>query len=748
MYCFSAPLATLSFGPSSPWTWLFLGLAAVVGLVFARRSYQNTVPPLRASRRIPLLVLRSAALLLLVFLLAEPILLDRDRESVPASVLLLLDESASMGIADEEGRTRFEVARETRDRLAERLRSDHPDLRVLEGEGARRLQRVREEDQGSRAPEGARGEGTELGPLLLSAEQRHLDDNLRAIVLLSDGRDTESAPSTAARRLSTPVYTVAVGDTAGVFDLRLERLRYPGIVRQGERLELQTEVVTEAAEPGSTRVRLRRDGRVLQERSVSWTSGGGRRALQFVIEADSLGLDRLELEVEGRPGEILPQNNRAQIAYEVRKGRLRVLYHARRPGWNFHFLSRFAHRDPRLEFVGVHQSADGIRVALEDSVLSWPLPTEVEEDVDLFLAASLEDYIELQRTVDLETRVRAGAGLLVLTAGSRQQMAPVLNAAQRDLLPLRPKGRARVVRGEYDPVITPAGRAHPVLAWPSSVGEPVERLDDLPPLTGVLGPVEPSDDADLLLNARSAGIEQPLLALRRLGEGRVAAWTGDPLWSWSFWRLGRDDNEDAFDALMGNLISFLGEGSDRQRLRLQLPTRVLAVGSDAVARAVALDVQMQPDEEHEVWLEWSRVDSVGAGAEINRRLMDPDPDSPGGRRSPLPPLPPADYRLRAAMEVGDDRIESAWTELTVDAYSVEYRNPKPDRPALRALAHRSGGRPLDLEDLDGWSSQLETAPREKTRLSRFDLWASGWLFGLFLALVGTEWALRRRWGLL
>jgi hypothetical protein len=735
------PLAGLGLSPVSSLGLLALVVAFGVAILVARRSYEGTVPQLSEARRRGLVLLRSAALSLLLLLVLEPVMTDRRSRDLAPTILLLVDDSASMEITDAAEGTRLAAARARLGRMRKTLARELPDARIEFAAGSRRV-RV----EGTADIETARAEGTDLRKLLVSAEQRHLEENLRAIVLFSDGRSTGRGAG--GRSVNTPVFGVALGDSGGATDLRLDRIRYPSLVRQNDRLEIGGELVTQSTVAGSTVVELRRDGELIDSADLSWNPDTGRQPFQFVVTADSLGWQRLEVVARALDNEVLTQNNVIQIAYEVQKDRLRVLYYEARPTWNAHFLRRATQGDPRFEFWTAYLRADGMCVASAESTRSWPLPEAELADVDLFVAGSLSDYVELWKAAELDASVAAGAGLWVIAAGGAGTGIPRLSDAQKSFLPLRPRGRWRMTSGEYRAELTAEGRGHAMLQWGDAIGDPAQRFAQLPPFAQSLGPVDPSPDARVLLKARSGPWSQALFALRSEGQGTIAFWTGAPLWPWTFWRLGSMDNEDLFQALVDNVVSQLAEGSTRERLRLQLPARVVAVGSEAEVRATVLDPQYRPDDTRELWLEWTEADTSGAASEVRRLPMPADPDSPGGRRQGLPPLPPGEYRFRVATEEPDGPRVGEWTPLTVDAYSVEFRDPRPDVAGLRALTEGSGGRLLADDEGLSWLEQLDLSPRREVELSRFDLWSSWWALLPFLGLISCEWGLRRRWGLL
>jgi hypothetical protein len=100
-----------------------------------------------------------------------------------------------------------------------------------------------------------------------------------------------------------------------------------------------------------------------------------------------------------------------------------------------------------------------------------------------------------------------------------------------------------------------------------------------------------------------------------------------------------------------------------------------------------------------------------------------------------------------ALEEGDGRQLSKWQELTVDAYSVEFRDPGVDSASLRRIARASGAESLVPDDLGPWAAQVPLSPETTVRVRKVSLWASLRLFLPFLGLLSLEWILRRRWGL-
>lgn len=81
--------------------------------------------------------------------------------------------------------------------------------------------------------------------------------------------------------------------------------------------------------------------------------------------------------------------------------------------------------------------------------------------------------------------------------------------------------------------------------------------------------------------------------------------------------------------------------------------------------------------------------------------------------------------------------------------SVEKRILSADPGLMKRLAETSGGRALSREDVLDMPGVVERwrASRQRS-VDRRTIWDEGWILALLLGIMGAEWYLRRREGLL
>jgi hypothetical protein len=103
-------------------------------------------------------------------------------------------------------------------------------------------------------------------------------------------------------------------------------------------------------------------------------------------------------------------------------------------------------------------------------------------------------------------------------------------------------------------------------------------------------------------------------------------------------------------------------------------------------------------------------------------------------------------RYRAEVASGDGKTMT--TQFIVFREEMETTETAMDRSYLEQLAKASGGRMIDPSEIAKVVDDLLRDSTEQDPLTRrIPLWDSPWIFLLLCFLLGSEWYLRRRWGL-
>jgi len=471
--------------------------------------------------------------------------------------------------------------------------------------------------------------------------------------------------------------------------------------------------------------------------------------LELSFRPRATGLRLYEAVLDSLPGERYLANNSASLAIAVRKGRARLLCLSGGSGWDPRFLALAALREERLE-LAVARRRGGGGWTLADSAGVWSPPTTAAQwrRWDGVVLAGWDDLDGLAWP-SLAQAVREGLGFLVLAAGSRQ-FPP---AALADVLPVD-VGPARSLAGPWRVVPAVAAPRHPVLDGVTHGVDAAEGIDApwVPPLTDLLD-VSPRPRATRLLDVVAedgSGERRSLLAIAGDGAARVVWFGGDPFWGLVFWMPPETGGVAARPALRlaRNLLVWTAVGSRQAGLTLTGSRNVYSAGERVRLESRGRDIRGVADRDAPV-IELRALDDTTA-ALPRSFTMNPDPAAPGRASLTLPPLPPGRYAVRPRGEIGT----GAEQVFVVEPRSAEAAQIRQDRRRLRALAAAVDGAYVD-------GSGSAAVARLAAALERFDLTQrsavrrttrhplSSWpAFLLVVLLLGVEWGLRRRLGML
>lgn len=181
-------------------------VALVAALIGIGLYYRRTLPPLRRSIKIPLVVLRTIAAVALFLALADALWAAIRSERHLYDLAVLVDRSASMEQTDDLSKSRFDRAEAYFDRIRKSFADRANVHRVYFADSIL---------SASPLPDSF-GLSTALGDGLTSLAEHSRDLNLRAAVVLSDGASNRgSDPREGAVRLGVPIATVGFGKAAG-----------------------------------------------------------------------------------------------------------------------------------------------------------------------------------------------------------------------------------------------------------------------------------------------------------------------------------------------------------------------------------------------------------------------------------------------------------------------------------------------------------------------------------------------------
>lgn len=732
--------ATLRFeGVSHPWLWLLL---VALGAAFVAWTYRGIY--LRSERRLiwGLMLLRGAGLVLLVLALAKPTWTRENDLVDPGRVAVVLDNSASMSLADPSGPSRFELAKGAVDRIKRAVEADRSGPRV-------------EVDvfdvNGAPLAAGAKpdAERTDLVRGVNETLARLRSRPLAALVVVSDGNDNTGRPDL--RELAdtpVPVHTVgfAADPKAGGLDLAVRSVRAPARAMVHNQIKVDVTVTKTGGPATRADLTLRRGRESFAGQPVALPAGDAEQTVSLTLTPSQTGTFVFTASLAGQTGERLLANNSAHFPLRVDSEPVRILYVEGFLRYEYKFLKNRLEDDPDVSLVSVVRRAN-------------PDRTDARAGADLISADRLKTF-DVVILGDMEGSY--------LGAPEYQAVLKWLNEKNHALLVLGgyrsfgPDGFRTTPLAEALPVdfaekppyqsedpfsleLTEEGRRHPIFEVSGDRTRDAATWAAAPQLSGASLVKGAKPGADVLAvdpGALVGGKPAVVVAVQRFGAGHTMVLAADTTWRWSRLTrlLGRSDT--LYARFWSQTVRWLaGRSLDDQR-------PPLVVSTDRpdydVGKAVTVRAVRQPKAGQDLGAAEIAVEVVGPSgrsASVPLRGSSAEPDAFTGTF--YPPVG-GRYEVAATLTGLGKPLANQATEFLVHGSDLELSDPGTNRPALRSLASATGGQYVEVKDAETLAAKIPHRERRTSRVERSEFWNSPALFYGFLAFVTAEWLLRRR----
>src|SRR5215472_8486529 len=499
---------------------------------------------------------RVSALALIVLALANPSFTREDREPLSSVVAVIVDKSPSQNFG-----TRNQETAKAQEELVDTLKK----IKGLE---------VRVVDAGQADGE---TDGTHLFGALQSALADVPVDRVAGAFLITDGRVHDIPANPGAVGFQAPLHALITGHK-DERDRRIAISASPRFAIVG-----QTETVTyRLDDQGVTgqraKVTIRRDGETISERTLQ--SG---QTSSVDIDIKHAGPNIVEIEASPLDNELTLVNNRAVVAIDGVRDKLRVLLVSGEPHSGERTWRNILKSDPSVDLVHFTilrppEKQDGTPIN-ELSLIAFPTRELFQQKINEFQLIIFDRYarqgvLPLIYFDNIARYVRQGGAVLVAAGPDYASQTSIWRTPLDVILPAEPSGET--TDRPFHARLTDQGKRHPVTRdLDGANSDPPHwsrwfRLVDTRNPNGTVVMHGPDD--------------KPLLVLSRQGEGRVALLLSDHIWLWARGYEGGGPHLD----LLRRLSHWLMQQPDleEEALRLSVQGKQLLVRRQTMAESV------------------------------------------------------------------------------------------------------------------------------------------------------------------
>jgi hypothetical protein len=669
---------------------IVLAAIAALSLVVYQYFFKN---PRKGSLKIILAALRFLTLFCGLLLLINPKFVNRDYFLEKANLIVLVDDSSSM------------LQAQSQDNLSGMLQtlSDNQNLKerfevhqYAFGKDIRPMDSLR-----------LNKKSTDIAAAISAVNEIFVNGN-NAVVLITDGNQTlgrDYEHLNLGENIS--INPIVIGDTTAYEDISIGLTNTNTYAFLNNKFPVETTILYNGKTAVSKTMTISLDGKTVHRQQVTLNDTKNSQTVHALLEAQSVGVKTIRIEVENLSNEKNTINNQKETAIEVIDERTKVM-----------IISDLLHPDIGALKKSI-EANEQRSVALHGPNVS----SNTLDEADLLILyqptrafANVYDHVSKSRVSAFTITGKHTDWNFLNRAQKAFQKA---NSTQsEDILPVRNNTFKPFDIEDFD-------------------------INGFPPLNGTLGDIQLNKNGEVLLfqQIRGVNLDQPLFTILTDGSQREAVLFGENIWKWRAQTYRNHENFESFDAFIGKLMVYLANSGQRNRLELDY-NLVFDSPSLALIRASYFDESYQFDSNANI-----NIDIQGKENNFVRRS--PMLQKGNFFEVDLSDLEAGEYQF--TVSVTDENLKQSGQFKILD-FNPEKQHMGANYGKLGRLANNTMGKLYFPKDLQTLSDDLSTAqqylPVQKSKQNIVSLIDFRILLGLMALTLTLEWFIRKYNGLI
>lgn len=678
-------------------------LVLLIGLLYSGLLYfRNPLNKLSRLISIFLFILRFVTVSFLVFLLLSPYVKTKKKQIEKPIVIIGHDNSSSILISNDS----VFYATEFLDKIKD-LKSHLEGIAVVDsytfGENVMQTNSVTYADNSSN-----------YSGFISSVKENYSGLNIGALVLIGDGIVNNGIdPVYAASDINFPIFTVALGDTSQLLDIKIDEVRSNSIVYSGDIFPVEVNISAKNIENADTWVRLIENNREISKQKVTISNNNFHGTVNFTVQASKSGKRRYRIIVDAVENEKVTKNNYSDIFVDILDSRLKVLVLTVAPHPDIGAIKQSLDHNPNFE--------------VEVQYATSSIPSFKDYDVLVLYQIPSIRF----NTRKLLTSV-SSSGLPVLYIVGNQSRLSEFNRYFEGLKVNSSVGTTALAQFE---VATNFSK----FAFSKEYGS---QLSVLPPLSVPLGNYQIVDGVDILAWQKISDVvtDYPLIAYYNKLDNRSAVVMGEGIWLWRIQSNMTFGNTSAIDALLSKTIMFLSAENDKRRFKV-ISEGVFDSRNDVIFTAELYNEALESDNSAEVALKLVNENSE----EFNFSFIPFD----SYYKLNMNKLPVGIYNFEASVKLGNTNLTDGG-EFIVHEIDYESRQLNADHRMLSRLANMHDGENYYPNQIDELAVRIDNLDNLKSRIHFQDIFTGLntiiWIMIALIVLLSVEWFTRKYFG--
>jgi hypothetical protein len=684
------------------YSWWFVLFCIAAGLLYSGvLYYRNSKLKEQAKWLVNMLfVFRFIVVTLLSFLLLSPLLNSTEREVEKPVIVIAQDNSESVVIGKDSS-FYHNAYKQNLQKLSEEL-SDKYDVKIYSF--ADKIRNISSLDSIK-----FNEKQTSISALFDELETRYANRNLGAVIMATDGLYNKgSNPLYASEKIKTPIYSIALGDTAVKRDLVLLEVEHNRLVYLGNQFPLRVIVHAKKLKNTGTTLTIQQGKNTLFTQKINILNDAFTISVPVYIEAKNVGLQHYKVSLTSIPQEMTLVNNTQDVFIEVLDSRQKVLILSNAPHPDVAAIKESIEANQNYEVECF--TADKFNKSMKhyNLVILHALPNR-ESPATKIISEIKENNIPLW--------IISGANTILnndLTIASSIQKTNECEAILEPNFPLFTISNELRKANKYFPaVICPYG----------TYNQP--------------------NGGNILFYQRIGVVETqtPLMSFSTFGENKIAEFYGEGLWKWRLQDFVTHGNHNLFDELISKTVQYLAAKVDKSFFRIS-SSSTFYENERITLKAELYNDSYELINEPEIKIVITDAD--------NKKYNFTFSKTPDAYYLDAGIMPIGEYEYESKVKVGNKLYKQHGT-FHIMPLNIESINSIADHQLLYNIAKTHDGELFYPNELDKLLAKINSREDIKSvsymHSSMSDLINLKWIFFLILLLLSVEWFIRKRNGL-
>ncbi len=758
---------------------IVLSILIAVGITVY--GYIRIERPIQSLLRYSLIALRFVAIAILLCCLLAPVIIEKKDVTPPTHLSILVDTSRSMQLEDnylgksdisrldQVNRFLFDESSQFIQNLKSKYKVHLYSFDSVLREEIIGLEKL--------APAGSL---TNISAVIDETVQRWRGQPNAGIILITDGAHNTSTLSVEdIASLKTPIYSIGVGSPQPPRDILIQNVDVLPIAYTGHETVVRINVVQTGYNQESIRVSLREFGsnRLVDASILNFPESDADQSVTLNVQRLMKGTQHLvELKLtpqtEGNfqykiilptlDGELTHTNNEKTFSLKVVKAKLNVLYFEGRPRWEYTFLKRTLERDPDIEPTftilskknnpeSILKRNDGYFPQDSNTQLSrFPASLDELSKYDVLILGDLtaEHLNSAQQQAIVDFVEQFGKAVIFLPSHNALGVNGFRNTRLAQVLPIQiPSDGCLEQEGEFSVELTQSGMFHPILQLTETIDSNKKMWQNLPSLTRSYRRFQLRAGATTLITKQTG---EPVLIFQRVGLGKSLLFAAEGIWNWHFGVNTYKDTtyQSLYPRFWAQTLRWVSQQTDGNHIYLTTASSTYAQGDRVTFNIKAYSLTMQPQQEAEIQLSVTTPSGSTFPLKTHSESADTQSGIVGNFTAQLKVEEIGAYKIQAVGQSGNISLGEDEVEFFVHPQLIELEAPHLNVSLLTELSEKTGGVYVNIEDAHSIVDKISDIKEPVFDDTERDLWAHPFVLITVVGLLGAEWLIRKRNGLI